>query len=197
MHRWLAFSMAEQKKNVCSPLQCRCRSLVAACLKWKGRLASVTKDSVHCAITHGIGYSWPGMRVKCIQYNADSLLGGIRARLDFDEKNTFTLFLLCTVTAQAATRVRVNDRSVKCIICVTTSCMGKTAGTNLSTCSVLACECTSSTLSSQANSDYDIAERLLKSSKATPCAGYKYNCSKTIIMVATDSLLPQASAILD
>ena len=34
------------------------------------------------------------MRVKCIQYTADSLLGGIRARLDIDVKqNIFTFYL--------------------------------------------------------------------------------------------------------
>ena len=44
-----------------------------------------------CAITHDIGYACPGMRVKCIQYTVDSLLG--HAHLDFDVKqNTFTLF---------------------------------------------------------------------------------------------------------
>ena len=40
---------------------------------------------------------------------------------------------------------------------------------------VLVCECASSTLSSQANSHYNIAERLLKTSKGTGYASYKYS----------------------
>ena len=47
-----------------------------------------------CAGTHGIGYSWPGMRVKCIQYTVGSVLLGIRARSDVDVKqSTFYLYL--------------------------------------------------------------------------------------------------------
>ena len=79
---------------------------------------------------------------------------------------------LCTVTAQAGCTSAVDDRSVERSICVT--CHSVCVGTNhrklevqtailgaLCTCLD---ECASSTLSSQANSHYDIAERLLKTS---------------------------------
>ena len=45
-----------------------------------------TGSRFFCDVTHSIGYSWPGMRVKCIQYTVDSLLGGICACLDLDIK---------------------------------------------------------------------------------------------------------------
>ena len=70
--------------------------------KWLVSLTSVrevpgaipTGSRFFCAGTHGIGYSWPGMRVKCIQYTVGSVLLGIRARWDVDVKqNTFTFFL--------------------------------------------------------------------------------------------------------
>ena len=54
--------------------------------KWLVSLTSVrevpgtipTGSRFFCAGTHGIGYSWPGMRVKCIQYTVGSVLLGIR-----------------------------------------------------------------------------------------------------------------------
>ena len=50
-----------------------------------------TGSRFFCTVTRSIGYSWPGMRVKCIQNTVDSLLWGIHALLDFDVKrNTFT-----------------------------------------------------------------------------------------------------------
>ena len=67
--------------------------------KWLVSLTSVrevpgtipTGSRFFCAGTHGIGYSWPGVRVKCIQYTVGSVLGGIRACSDVDVKqNTFT-----------------------------------------------------------------------------------------------------------
>ena len=57
-----------------------------------------TGSRFFCAGTHGIGYSWPGMRVKCIQYTVGSMLLGIRARSDVDVKqNTFTFYLYLKV----------------------------------------------------------------------------------------------------
>ena len=73
--------------------------LRGACVGWLVSLTSVrevpgtipTGSRFFCAGTHGIGYSWPGLRVKCIQYTVGSVLLGICARSDFDVKqNTFT-----------------------------------------------------------------------------------------------------------
>ena len=68
--------------------------VVVLLAKWLVSLTSVrevpgtipTGSSFFCAGTHGIGYSWPGMRVKCIQYTVSSVLLGIRARSDVDVK---------------------------------------------------------------------------------------------------------------
>ena len=82
----------------------------------------------------------------------------------------------CTVTAQAVARARIDHRSVERSITCTAYVWMQTTGTNHNTCfRVVVCECASITLSSQANRHYDIAERLLKTSKGTGYASYKYS----------------------
>ena len=86
------------------------------------------------------------------------------------------------MTAQAVARAQIDDRSVERSICVTctvyvwmlTTCTGYKPQYN-NMLHVLVCECASSTLSSQANSHYDITERLLKTSKGAGYASYKYS----------------------
>ena len=40
-----------------------------------------TGSRFFCAATRGTGYSWPGMRVKCIQYTVGYIILGRNARL--------------------------------------------------------------------------------------------------------------------
>ena len=83
---------------------------------------------------------------------------------------------LCRVTAQAVARAQIDDRSVeRSIVCVGANHMHRLKPQYNNMLRVLVCECASSTLSSQANSHYDIAERLLKTSKGTGYASYKYS----------------------
>ena len=53
-----------------------------------------TGSRFFCAVTHGTRYSWPGMRVKCIQYNVGYIILGRNARLYFDVKLKY-LYLSC------------------------------------------------------------------------------------------------------
>ena len=39
-----------------------------------------------CTVTHGTGYSWPGMRVNCILYTVGYIILGRNARLYSDVK---------------------------------------------------------------------------------------------------------------
>ena len=76
---------------------CDCRPCTLFYVRGPRYDPRATGSRFFCAVTHGIGYSWPGMRVKFVKYTVDSLLGGIHARLDFDVKlNTFlfTFFVL-------------------------------------------------------------------------------------------------------
>ena len=45
-----------------------------------------TGSRFFCAVTRGTGYSWPGMRVKCILYTVSYIILGRNARLYFDVK---------------------------------------------------------------------------------------------------------------
>ena len=45
-----------------------------------------TGSRFFCAVTRGTGYSWPGMRVKCILYTVGYIILGRNARLYFDVK---------------------------------------------------------------------------------------------------------------
>ena len=45
-----------------------------------------TGSRFFCAVTHSTGYSWPGMRVKCILYTVGYIILGRNARLYFDVK---------------------------------------------------------------------------------------------------------------
>ena len=69
---------------------------ISVLAKWLVSLTSVREvPGTIPLVAHSLAASptvWPGMRVKCIQYTVNSLLGGIRAHLDFDVKqNTFYL----------------------------------------------------------------------------------------------------------
>ena len=45
-----------------------------------------TGSRFFCAVTRGTGYSWPGMRVKCILYTVGYIILGRNARLYSDVK---------------------------------------------------------------------------------------------------------------
>ena len=47
---------------------------------------SLTGSRFFCTVTCGIGYSLPGMRVKCILYTVGYIILGRNARLYFDVK---------------------------------------------------------------------------------------------------------------
>ena len=54
-----------------------------------------TGSRFFCAVTRGTGYSWPGMRVKCILYTVGYIILGRNARLYSDVKLKYLyLYLL-------------------------------------------------------------------------------------------------------
>ena len=70
-----------------------------------------------CAVTRGTGYSWPGMRVKCILYTVGYIILGRNARLYFDVKlkylylftffySELSMYSISTHTVQTYTRHR-------------------------------------------------------------------------------------------
>ena len=66
-----------------------------------------TGSRFFCAVNHRKEYSWPGMRVKCIQYTVDFFLVGIRA---FWRKTNFLylFFLFLTLLVESYTHNGIN-----------------------------------------------------------------------------------------
>ena len=61
-----------------------------------------TGSRFFCAVTRGIGYSWPGMRVKCILYTVGYIILGRNARLYSDVKLKYLYTFYTQPTAATA-----------------------------------------------------------------------------------------------